>query len=551
MAWQQIQNTNWTTAPDTSDPGANGVLYDGWQKKTAFTSTDWTISSGLLVNSCPDFTVGYLLGSDATQVQDHRGVIYFPAGSLSGVVTHRQGVAVRMSASNNYYVAWVDKDSTFQVYSNEGGAFAQLHSQAVTLDPSHVYYVDFSAKNVGPTDLVAILHDVTAGADVDTYTGTDNSTGLQISTGYVVHYHFSQGATQVFNATRSQSYVDNPGLIVSDPTFGSSTRTANVIDWDGASGGTAPLTAALYRDARANFTTGVGNKLADVNPDGSDFPYTDSSPSTSDPFNVYTIVVTDATPQSVRTVDLVMQTRTAPFCVGFIGDSITADTVHSGTTAPTIYFAQAMQHAYGLNTVTVVNQGQPGSTTGSWLPTDPGNGLVNAVTAFNAASPKVSKICIMLGTNDARDIDNNRIPSSTLVSNLNTIISYLFAHVTDLDLVVLNCPPYSAPGALFGSPPAQWSELSVGLLQDYRTAIIAMDNGTTVRVGDTTLFGYMAEQVITDITEDGVHPTSAFNVIIGRDFWAQSFTTILNGTGGGGGSNNSRAFTKWPVRFSL
>jgi lysophospholipase L1-like esterase len=192
--------------------------------------------------------------------------------------------------------------------------------------------------------------------------------------------------------------------------------------------------------------------------------------------------------------------------IGFIGDSITRSlTKGSGAVDAEM---ESLQHNY-----TAINQGAGGATSTDWLP---GNVLFdNALAVFKTQN--VHTVSIMLGTNDARR-DKATSPA-TYRRNIERIVENLLGSGV-VTLVIVNYPPYVAPGAL-----GLWDGASVTRLQQYTTQldIIAQEEG--VAQGDTRAFAYFRQHPYQ--LADGVHPNALGHETLGK-LWAQAYKRVVS-----------------------
>jgi lysophospholipase L1-like esterase len=202
--------------------------------------------------------------------------------------------------------------------------------------------------------------------------------------------------------------------------------------------------------------------------------------------------------------------------IGFIGDSITANTPSDGTQSPPQATCAALATSLG-RPVAAINQGVSGSSTSDWLPSA-GPGYANAKAAILAAGCPL--VHIMLGTNDSRT--DRRTTATTLHANLSTIIADLEASGLR---VVVSYPAYVVPGSGGGL----YDATSDTLLQSYEAQIDSLVGGSTY-AGDKTAYAHFSANQSQLI--DGLHPNAA-GVAFYASAWAPAIQAALPASSGG------------------
>ena len=206
------------------------------------------------------------------------------------------------------------------------------------------------------------------------------------------------------------------------------------------------------------------------------------------------------------------------FAVGFIGDSITggagaSDSAHYAATVCGATLATWDRP----RTVTVVNQGIAGTVSHDWIPSF-GTKYSDAVTAFAAASPPVTIVHVMLGTNDAKAAPGTATFYST---NLGDMVSSL---VSAGYKVVVSYPPWLVYSVANVSYPGAWNTDSPAEIALYQPKIDALVDGVHVFQGDTQAYDYF--QANPSLLADGVHPDDAGHAWLGGQ-WAAAIALAL------------------------
>jgi lysophospholipase L1-like esterase len=183
--------------------------------------------------------------------------------------------------------------------------------------------------------------------------------------------------------------------------------------------------------------------------------------------------------------------------IGFIGDSITADTpsggVSGGNTPPQ---GTAINLSLGGLTVTSLNQGHGGAKSADWLIGSGTGYLTTAMAAFATAGARL--VHVMLGTNDSSVAA--AVSAATYGANLAAMCATL---VSNGYTVVLSYPPYVIPGSQSGA----FDATSDTRLVAYQAQINSLVNGQTILQGDTSCYlFFQANQGQLGSPSDGVHP---------------------------------------------
>jgi lysophospholipase L1-like esterase len=191
--------------------------------------------------------------------------------------------------------------------------------------------------------------------------------------------------------------------------------------------------------------------------------------------------------------------------LGGIGDSIMINVPPSGLKAPGASLARALA-TRTRREYTMSNQAISGKTSADWSG-DVGGILTTAKAAFATAG--VTDVHIMLGTNDSKTAVATT--KAGYKSNMSTLANNLVAAGYR---VFLHAPPYLTPGAF-----AQFDVASIGLLIQYRDALVELSNGGTIIIGDLQSFSYFKrfQNQLTDL----LHPTVDGGEAI-ADLWAEA-----------------------------
>lgn len=209
-------------------------------------------------------------------------------------------------------------------------------------------------------------------------------------------------------------------------------------------------------------------------------------------------------------------TTVSTLTVGFIGDSITANTPSGGSQSPPQATATGLSTANV--TVTANNQGQGGATSADWLSAASSHYLTDAKAAFAVAGVRL--VHIMLGTNDCKT--SVRTTAADYGANLQSLVNDL---VSNGYICVVSYPPYVVPGSGSGA----FDATSLTLLKAYQDQINLLVNGRTVLQGDTASYVFFANN--TSDLLDGIHPNAAGVTEFGT-LWSNAMSLIVKSISG-------------------
>ncbi len=351
--------------------------------------------------------------------------------------------------------------------------------------------------------------------------GTFTPTTVSLSTGTpsaTFTYTAGSSGTKTISTTNSGSLSDPTSLSVTASTsaltmgalsVSARTTTSITVGWSAATGGTGTKTYALYRYSTAPFTPpGTGTLVGST----TSTSLTDSSPGTGDVY--YRVIVTDGasstsiSTQSASQTALITRVVLSPIVFGLIGDSITYN-MGSAAAFISLMSAQEPRRSVTLGS----NRGVSGTTSTDWLPV--GGYLSAALSDF--ATNGVTHVLIMLGTNDSRA--GLATSASTYASNITAINA---ACVAAGLIVVNNAPPYLVPGTVTAYT---YDEPSATLVSQYRDALPALANGTTVFMGDDQMYDVVSTNPSTYLS-DGIHYNSTGNTAAWNR-WAAVLDRVL------------------------
>ncbi|MDR3152661.1 MAG: SGNH/GDSL hydrolase family protein [Bifidobacteriaceae bacterium] len=189
--------------------------------------------------------------------------------------------------------------------------------------------------------------------------------------------------------------------------------------------------------------------------------------------------------------------------IGFIGDSITF-----GDPFPYSNAVQAMLEILGSKYL-YVNDGINGQTTESYKSVF----LPLALNNFQAF--KVKNVCIMLGTNDARE------EIQTKPEKYRQNLQYIIDKLKNIGVkkIVLNVPPN------FETIPGSWTQNSRKLIQSYAGVLDKLADKKEVFIGDKQAWKTFTNNP--ELFYDGLHPSQQGYKILG-ELWASAWKkTVL------------------------
>ena len=175
-------------------------------------------------------------------------------------------------------------------------------------------------------------------------------------------------------------------------------------------------------------------------------------------------------------------------------------------------------NAAGIQAATL-NLGQSGSTVGNWQKDSGGLGFYEGAVA-QANRIGADCVSIMLGTNDSKESIGTS--AAAYKATLQGVCTNLLADVPTLRRIVLNEPPYVAPG-VYGDG-TDYDAGADTRLQAYIAQLNTLDNGTTIRRGSRVTYAYF--QAHPDQLADGVHPNQAGHTALGGQ-WSDAFQTAF------------------------
>ncbi|MDR3127744.1 MAG: SGNH/GDSL hydrolase family protein [Bifidobacteriaceae bacterium] len=187
--------------------------------------------------------------------------------------------------------------------------------------------------------------------------------------------------------------------------------------------------------------------------------------------------------------------------IGFIGDSITY-----GDPFPNSNAVQTMLKELG-DKYLYVNDGVNGQTSQSYI----NEFLPLALRNFQYY--KVKQVCIMLGTNDARD------EIAETVNDYKTNLQYIIAKLKNIGInkIILNAPPN------FNIIDFSWSKKSKARIKQYTKALDQLVDSKYVYKGDRQAWTIFDKQP--NLLFDDLHPNQIGYKVLG-ELWAQAYKDI-------------------------
>ncbi|MDR3116889.1 MAG: SGNH/GDSL hydrolase family protein [Bifidobacteriaceae bacterium] len=184
--------------------------------------------------------------------------------------------------------------------------------------------------------------------------------------------------------------------------------------------------------------------------------------------------------------------------IGFIGDSITF-----GDPFPHSNAVQSMIKTLG-NKYLYINDGINGQTTDSY------KNVFLPLALNNFQAFKIKNVCIMLGTNDARE--EIQTAPEQYKQNLRYIINKL--KNIGVEKIVLNAPPN------FETIPGSWTQNSRKLIQSYADVLDKIADKKEVFIGDKQAWKTFTNNP--KLLYDGLHPSQEGYKILG-ELWASAW----------------------------
>lgn len=435
------------------------------------------------------------------------------------------GIMLRTSSDGGYgYLAIYNVvASEFQIFKEVNGSLGSPVGSA-----SYAFSNGSPAFSVQVVGISAPVVTVTVnGSAVITY--TDNSPASQLQVAGQVGLWFvtntaGTGTTGLHVSSVTSTDLNSSPLSVGNASLTSAAATTLNLSVVAASGGTSPYAYQWYRSATAAFTSGPSNLLSGA----TSATLSDTPPSAGPWF--YKCVATDSTgatatsTQTAGTLEAPTITNNSvsgslPTTISIlsIGDSITFGAGLSAGQDPVTQMGDVLSSMLGTRSVTPLNQGHSGSQTSDWLPGAGTTYLTSAVSAAQAATPAATVAMITLGANDAAI--SNHVASTTYISNISSIITYLLGH--GFSKVILNYPTYIPAGANSGAT----DEIGTLLTQQYLAKIDSLINGTTILRGDMTAYPFFQDNQ-GDVQADQVHPNSTGAKALGA-MWATAAAKAL------------------------
>lgn len=505
-SWTSVVSDNFTRA-NTSPGGAGSTTGagNGWIDNLGGI---WQISSNTLLGTTSNPT-GYINETLLRPVGE-AAIGQRITANVTGIPTAAFALGLRVQISGDFYFAQFGPTGVLIYKLVSGTASLLVSSTTFTLTSGHNYLCDFYVSGSSPTLLVATMTDVTTSTVVMTANVSDSSVTLQGAGTYLLNL-WSISGTDTVNFTQATTYTGTPPVSASmtvSPTSVTSGQTGVVLTLTGSgtsfsgspfsiAGGVGPLVTAQSVSSTTSGTVTI-NTGAPVGPSGASG-----------------ITVTDTGSGATAAV-AVNPPSLGALKVGWIGDSITAGTNGAPVTQAVSYLT-----AIGY-TVTSVNEGVSGSSTGDWVNGTGGASLSGAISAFTSAG--VTIVHVMLGTNDVRSPNN--FSAATHHANMITIVNALVAAGFQ---VVISKPPFTVPNAEPGT--SLWPNDPNSVYQQYWVLDVQLMNGLSVFQGDSGAYQISSLSPTTFLAADGVHPAdSTENNILGN-YWgvaiAQRFGNAL------------------------
>lgn len=381
------------------------------------------------------------------------------------------GIAGRIQSNGSFYLAWIHPLSldVLRLYKKSGGSFQELGSYNFPGTAATTYTLKLEIRDASKKVYLD---------GVEVISSNDNS----ITGAGKVGFWFNGGT----HGDAAGWHID--ALTADDTT--TTALTSGTAAWVSADddavslvvgnpvNGTAPYSYQWHASQTSGFTPATGTAISGAT----------SQSLVHDPGAgvwFYKCVTSDSGSETATSNQVAGSLWGAPFVVGFIGDSITQDSDFNWPAK----CGEHLEAMDGIRSVTIVNRGHSGATTGSFPYTA-------AETAFTSAG--VTHTVVMLGVNDSSD--TNAVSAATYKSQLQTIVN---AEVAAGRTVLLMYPTAYKPGLIAG-----YGEAGLARLGSYLPKIDELVNGTTVLAGPTEQFGLFAAK-LSLLKSDGIHTSQA------------------------------------------
>jgi lysophospholipase L1-like esterase len=306
------------------------------------------------------------------------------------------------------------------------------------------------------------------------------------------------------------------------------TRAGSNVFIASTTGGTAPITIALYRSTTTHFnvTPPTGTTLITS---GTSTTLTDSTAVAGEVY-WYWAIATDALSTTVTSAAVSGVVADRPsLCLLCIGTSWTYRTP-SGGFAPPVWIATYLNNLYGYRTVTAVNSGVGSSKTDDWL--SGSSNLTTALAAGAAAYAGMSSgtqkfVHFEHGFNDASsDLLNS---TATFKANCQNI----FAALISAGWKIIFPYPSFSHNTGQGGPTETAANRDAGnvLRRAYRATVDELVDNVNVFLGSTDVYGYVGARPDLTTDDNNVHPTAAGTQLISLT-WAKGVAAAVDKANG-------------------
>lgn len=478
---------------DTAYAANPGTVANGWTQLVAST---WKISSNAAVsaNAAGNYKSAFLVQDAGAGLPTVKLRVTSTAWGGSGYLmplghyNGSTGDAIYGGVTHNYMIIW-------QVVGGVQSDLCASAAPALTSGHSYIAELEIVQTNATTTTCTLKVFDTADPATaIATVTGTTTAASLQTTAGTLKY-----GMTAL-NGWGFDTYeIYAPALVSGTTSLTSTSATTITLGTTAATGGTSPYTYQWYRSTTSGFTPAAGNALA-----GKTATTCADATATRGVMYYYKVVATDSagSPASVTSNQTAAAIPGNDLVVGFIGDSITANTPSGGNPPPT-ECANVLRSRWQYKIVTAVNEGHGGARTVNFQ--NDQAYMTTALTNFAAAG--VTIVHVMLGSNDSQDV-TPAIYNTRLTNIVQTLQGAGYT-------VVVSYPPYYLPSV------ASMSEATIATLQSYQEQIDAVCAATGAIVGDTVAWQLFADN--TALLSDGIHPTAAGAVVL-AECWAWALT---------------------------